>query len=77
MDRPASVPYQFHIDHVEPAAELEADLLHVADLLKVKLRVQRDTGGLVCVNAGNDGVIAEIAGVDDLIPQQPRADAAR
>src|ERR1039457_302911 len=66
---------QFHIDHIEPATELEADLLQMPDLLKVKLRVQRQTGGLLGINAGDDGVMAEPAGADNQFLQQQRADA--
>ena len=42
----------------------------------MKLRVQRDTGGLLRVNAGDDGVMAEPAGADNQFLQQQRSDAA-
>ncbi len=48
----------------------------MTDRLKVKFRVQRDTARLVRVSAGDDGVMAEVAGVNDQFLQPQRADAA-
>ena len=66
---------QFHIDHIEPATELEADLLEMSDLFKPEPRVQSDAGGLLSVHAGDDGVVAEAARANNQVLQQKRADA--
>lgn len=66
----------FHVNHIEPATEFEADSLEMTNFLKVKFCMQRDAGKLFPVNAGDDNAVAEIAGVDNQFLQEKRADAA-
>ena len=49
------VPLQ--VVHVEPAAELEPDLPEVPDADEPEALVQDDAGGLLGVDAGDDGVV--------------------
>jgi hypothetical protein len=63
------------MDEIKPAAELEADLAQPSDRLKMKSGVQRNAGGLVRLNRGDDGMMAQGAGAGDQILQQSRTDA--
>jgi len=51
--------HTLHVDHIQPAPELEADLFEMGDFLKTKFRVERDAACLFAVDAGDDGVVAE------------------
>lgn len=66
---------QFHVYHIEPAAELETDLPEMADFLKTKPVVQYDAGDLVRINTRNYGVMPERPGADDQFFQQKGTDA--
>ena len=66
---------QLHEHHVEPAVELVADLGEAGDFAEAVLGVEGEAGGLLGVDAGDDGVQAERAGALDLVGEDRRADA--
>lgn len=54
-----------HVDHIQPAAELEPDLAEEAHLLKTQARVQSDAGFVGGVDHGEDRMQAALCcGVD-------------
>src|SRR5207247_851094 len=53
---------EFHIDHIQPAAELESGLFEVPDLFEAELGVEPDTGLVIGVDGRDDGVQAPRSG---------------
>src|SRR4051794_4035981 len=64
-----------HLDHVEPLAELPADLPLGADGLEAAGRVQRDGGVVLPGDAGDHGVEAVGGREPQQLVQEPPADA--
>jgi len=73
---PSGSDKKLHIHHVEPAAELQADTREMSDFLEREPGMQRDTGRLISVDAGDNGVMAGSSGSIDQIRQDQRANAA-
>ena len=61
---------QFHIDHVEPAVEFEADLFEVRHLDETERSVQPDAGLVLRINAREDRVKPALSrGFDERLHQ--------
>ena len=61
---------------MQPAVKFVANFLEEGDLLKAHGGVEGDAGGLLGVDAGDDGVVAQGAGAIDQIGKEQAADAA-
>src|SRR4051794_7013826 len=72
---PYSSHQSLHVGHVEPAAELEADLLQLADGLNPAFPVQRDAAVLAGVDEGDDAAVADGGGGGAQVVEQRPADA--
>ena len=73
--RALALEHQLHVNHVQPASELVADLLEAADVLEAEPFVQRDAGGLIAVDAGDDVSMIKRTGAIDQVLQDQAADA--
>src|SRR5262245_13345910 len=74
---PFSVLQQsLHVNHIQPSAEFETDLLQVSNFLTREPVVQSDAGGLVGVNSSDDRFVADHTGAINEVLKQERADAA-
>lgn len=68
------IKHQLHVNHIEPPAKLESNLFEVTHFFKMEFRVQGNTGGLVGINTGNDGTMAQAASADDKVLQEQRTE---
>jgi hypothetical protein len=66
---------QLHVDHIEPAAELEADLLEMTDFLELEFRVKLNAGSLICVNSRDNDAVFQGAGAGNQFLEEQRANA--
>src|SRR5439155_20450700 len=64
--------HSLHKDHIQPPVKLIADLFHVGADDEAELFVQPDAGGLLGVDAGDEGVMPQRPRAGDQVRQQRR-----